>query len=87
MTPHRQTWQTHKHLDKQVHVQGVSVQADVLQVPAEKVSVAMVAERVFLHRLDVVVLRGEARLVFINKISKYTFFIFYNKQIFDYYCV
>lgn len=56
MAPHRQAGQADVGLGKQVDVQGVAVQADVLQVAADEVAVVAVTEGVLMQRLDVVVL-------------------------------
>ncbi|KAG7229540.1 hypothetical protein INR49_031964 [Caranx melampygus] len=54
--PHRQTGQADVGLGKQVDVQGVAIQADVLQVAADEVAIVTVTEGVLMQRLDVVVL-------------------------------
>lgn len=56
VAPHRQTGQADVGLGKQVDVQRVAVQTDVLQVAADEVAVVAVTEGVLMQRLDVVVL-------------------------------
>lgn len=56
MTPDRQARQADVGLSKQVDVQRVAVQTDVLQVMSDEVAIVAVAEGVLMQRLDVVVL-------------------------------
>lgn len=58
MTPYRQAWQADVGLGKQIDVQGVSIQTDILQVTADEVAIMAVAEGVVMQRLDVVILIG-----------------------------
>lgn len=58
MTPYRQTWQADIGLGKQVDVQGIAIQTDILQVTANKVAIMVVTEGVIMQRLDVVILIG-----------------------------
>lgn len=46
---------------EEAEVDGVAIEADVLQRPADVAVVLAVAERVLVHGLDVVVLEGEAK--------------------------
>lgn len=57
VTPYRQAWQADIGLSKQINVQGVTIQTDVLQVMPNKLAVMVVTEGVLMQRLDVVVLQ------------------------------
>jgi len=56
--PHRDAGQAGVGLRGPAEVDGVAVQADVLQGVPDVVEVLQVAEGVLVHRLDVVPLRG-----------------------------
>lgn len=55
----RQARQAEISTGEEAQVDGVAVQADVLQSPADVAVVPAVAERVYVHDLDVVVLGKE----------------------------
>ena len=58
VVPYRQAWQADVGLSKQVDVQGVAIQTDVLQVTADEVGIMLLTEGVLMQRLDVVILNG-----------------------------